>query len=207
MDEEEESNLNKLDTDHLYKKVEILIKKGKINVIIFEDYDKGILSEGLIQRIITLARSRKIPVAVDPKKKNFNHYQGATLFKPNFKELMEGTKSDVGSADISKIKNIAEEFRLKHGFEYLLLTLSDKGVFVFGESFQKLIPAHLRQIADVSGAGDTVISVAALCLATGSSIETIGALSNLAGGLVCEKIGVVPIEKDLLKAELKRMGF
>lgn len=201
VDEETENNLDDKDSDLLFEKVESIIHKEKIDVIVFEDYDKGTITPGLIGEVISLAKRKNIPVAVDPKKKNFNHYKGATLFKPNMKELKEGTKSDIGPGNIAGIKRIVGELKSRNNYEMVLLTLSDKGVLIYNNSIQKLIPAHIRQIADVSGAGDTVISVAALCLASGTGPEAMAALANLAGGLVCEQVGVVPIDRKLLKEE------
>ncbi len=204
VDEEMENDLNNSETGLLFEKISALIKKEKIDVIIFEDYDKGIITKNLIEKVISLAKSKNIPVAVDPKKRNFNYYHGATLFKPNFKELKEGTKADVSISDISEIKKIAGKLKSTHNFEMILLTLSSQGVLIYNNSLQKLIPAHLRQIADVSGAGDTVISVAALCLALKISPENMAELSNLAGGLVCEQVGVVSIRKEQLLREAKK---
>lgn len=201
VDEEEESDILPADCDLLLKRVSVLLQKEKIDVVIFEDYDKGTLTPELIRKIIAIAKKARIPVAVDPKKKNFNHFGGATLFKPNFKELREGTKSDISSSDIPGIKKIVGKLKTDQQFEMVLLTLSDKGVYIDSAGMKGLIPAHVRQIADVSGAGDTVISVAALCLASKASPETMAALANLAGGLVCEKVGVVPADLGILKKE------
>lgn len=207
VDEETDSNLDDKDGDLLFKKVESIIQKQKIDVLVFEDYDKGTITPELIGEVIALAKRKNIPVAVDPKKKNFNNYKGATLFKPNLKELKEGTKSDIGPGDIAGIKRIVENLKSNNKYEMVLLTLSDKGVLIYNNSIQKLIPAHIRQIADVSGAGDTVISVAALCLASGAGPEPMAALANLAGGLVCEQVGVVPIDRELLKGEAIKLNI
>lgn len=201
VDEELENDLNDSETNLLFEKIETLIKKEKIDVVVFEDYDKGVITKKLIENVISLAKSKNIPVAVDPKKRNFNFYKGATLFKPNFKELKEGTKTDVSATDISEIKKIVGKIKSEHNFENVLLTLSSEGVLIYNNSVQKLIPAHLRAIADVSGAGDTVISVAALCIALKISSVKMAELSNLAGGLVCEQVGVVPVNKQQLLQE------
>ncbi len=174
---------------------------SNVDVIIFEDYDKGVLSAGLIQEVMAMAKSTGIPTVVDPKKKNFFAYQGATLFKPNLHELRDGLGLD--SSDLSSLALPAtvKKFKESQNFEGLFVTLSERGVYMDFRSEQVAIPAHIRQIADVSGAGDTVISIAACALAAGASPAQIAELANLGGGLVCEFLGVVPIEVNLLKRE------
>jgi rfaE bifunctional protein kinase chain/domain len=184
----------------------VLLEKVKevlpiMDVIIFEDYDKGVLSGSLIQSVISLAKQANIPTVVDPKKKNFFSYQGATLFKPNLHELRDGlglSNDDFEDANLSKT---VREFKNSQKFEGVFVTLSERGVFMDFADEQIQIPAHIRQIADVSGAGDTVISIAACALALGLNPKEIAGLANLGGGLVCESLGVVPIDKDLLKKE------
>jgi len=93
------------------------------------------------------------------------------------------------------------DFKASQQFDGLFLTLSERGVYLDFKSEQVSIPAHIRQIADVSGAGDTVISIAACALAAGANVYQMAALANLGGGLVCESLGVVPIDKELLRKE------
>jgi rfaE bifunctional protein kinase chain/domain len=146
-------------------------------------------------------RLLNIPTAVDPKHKNFWAYQNVTLFKPNLRELSDALGKAI---DVNKAKEIIEAdafLRKKLNNEISIITLSEAGVFVSNNKSNFKLPAHVRNIADVSGAGDTVISVAALCLAVNTNIQTMAALSNLAGGLVCEKRGVVPITKQQLLDE------
>lgn len=178
---------------------------SNVDVIIFEDYDKGVLSAGLIQEVMALAKAAGIPTVVDPKKKNFFAYQGATLFKPNLHELRDGLGLD--SSDLSSLALPAtvKKFKESQNFEGLFVTLSERGVYMDFRSEQVAIPAHIRQIADVSGAGDTVISIAACALAAGASPAQIAELANLGGGLVCEFLGVVPIEVNLLKREASNL--
>jgi len=178
---------------------------SNVDVIIFEDYDKGVLSAGLIQEVMAMAKAAGIPTVVDPKKKNFFAYQGATLFKPNLHELRDGLGLD--SSDLSSLALPAtvKKFKESQNFEGLFVTLSERGVYMDFRSEQVAIPAHIRQIADVSGAGDTVISIAACALAAGASPAQIAELANLGGGLVCEFLGVVPIEVNLLKREASNL--
>jgi rfaE bifunctional protein kinase chain/domain len=174
---------------------------SKVDVIIFEDYDKGVLSEGLIQEVMGMAKAAGIPTVVDPKKKNFFAYQGATLFKPNLHELRDGLGLDAADLSALALPATVKKFKESQRFEGLFVTLSERGVYMDFRAEQVAIPAHIRQIADVSGAGDTVISIAACALAAGASPAQIAELANLGGGLVCEFLGVVPIDVNLLKRE------
>ncbi len=185
-----------------------LVEKAKAlipscHVVIFEDYDKGVLSPEAIAEITDFANASNVPTVVDPKKRNFLAYQNTTLFKPNLKELREGLNVtfDVDNADEFQavVNQLKETLQLKG----TLITLSERGAFIDYNTERLKLPAHVRQIADVSGAGDTVISIAACCVALQQPPAIIAGLSNLGGGLVCEFVGVVPIDKELLKAEAK----
>jgi rfaE bifunctional protein kinase chain/domain len=184
-----------------------LIKKSMsdVDVIIFEDYDKGVLNEDLIQKVISLARENNIPTVVDPKRKNFFAYKGATLFKPNLHELRDGLGLMPMDFDANHLADTVRKFKVSQNFKGVFVTLSERGVYIDLENDQKIIPAHIRQISDVSGAGDTVISIAACVLALGGSANQIAALANLGGGLVCESLGVVPIKVDSLKKEAAQL--
>jgi rfaE bifunctional protein kinase chain/domain len=172
-----------------------------VDVIIFEDYDKGVLSAELIQSVISMAKENNIPTVVDPKRKNFFAYKGATLFKPNLHELRDGLGLMPTDFDADHLAETVRKFKVSQEFKGVFVTLSERGVYIDFENDQHLIPAHIRQISDVSGAGDTVISIAACVLALGGSTEQIASLANLGGGLVCESLGVVPINLALLRKE------
>jgi rfaE bifunctional protein kinase chain/domain len=200
VDEEIDTSLSSTETTALFEAVKKMISSKKISVIVFEDYDKGCITPSLISSLTEFAATKKIPVIVDPKRRNFMEYRGVTMFKPNLKELKEGLKTDFDSGDIRALSKLVDAFMKKQKIASSLITLSEKGVYVNDQKTKTLIPAHVRDITDVSGAGDTVVSVAALCLALGLSSVTTATLSNLAGGLVCEKVGVVPVnKKELLK--------
>jgi len=171
------------------------------DVVIFEDYDKGVLDEMLIREVTEAARAQGIPTIVDPKKRNFLHYRQATLFKPNLKELREGLKIDFNTGHPDELEAAVQKLKDHLQVEGVLLTLSELGVFIDFADEKLHLPAHVRQIADVSGAGDTVVSIAALCLALHLSPGLIAELSNLGGGLVCEYAGVVPVDKQQLLEE------
>lgn len=205
VDDEIETSVSAGEIDELSAKIQKLIVSKKIDVLIFEDYDKGCITPELIKNSIAFAKLKNIPVVVDPKKKNFMAYNGATLFKPNLKELKEGLKLDFDHTDIKELNKIASGFIKKQNIGSILITLSEKGIYIQDSKTKKLIPAHVRNISDVSGAGDTVISLAALCLALNLSPVVTATLANLAGGLVCEKVGVVPIDKKQLLDEALRL--
>jgi rfaE bifunctional protein kinase chain/domain len=185
------------------KNILTILTENTISAIIFEDYDKGVITDEVIKNVVEEARKRSIPTLVDPKKRNFGNYYDVTLFKPNFKELTEGLKVDINKNDAGSINEAAKKLHEEKNISLVMITLSEAGVFISDGKTYKLIPAHIRAIADVSGAGDTVISVASLCLSSGLDSFTTAAIANMAGGLVCEKIGVVPIDKQHFKDEIK----
>lgn len=204
VDEEEESDITPSETQQLLTLISHILTHDKIDVIIFEDYNKGLLNPRLIGKIVELAKSKGIPTCVDPKKKNFNAYKGVSLFKPNLKELREGIKLDVSGDNINELQRAVSSYRVKQKIETVLVTLAEKGVITNSRKVKEHVSAHVRSIADVSGAGDTVISVAALCRALRCDDQLTAALANLSGGLVCERIGVVPVDKEqLLEESLK----
>ncbi len=182
--------------------IEKLIQKEKIDVIIFVDYDKGVVTASLFDKINKLAKEKNIPIAVDPKKRNFHHYTNISLFKPNFKEFVDGLGIQLRKGDLDTLKKVAEEFKQKQNFKLIFITLSELGVFISNGTNEQYFPAEIRYIADVSGAGDTVISVASLAVAAGLHPKVTAMMSNLAGGLVCEKLGVVPVDKEQLIKEM-----
>ncbi len=185
--------------------IQNIINQG-IDGIIFEDYNKGVLTDSIIQNTIKIAKEKDIPTAVDPKKENFLSYKGVSLFKPNLKELKEGLNLNF---DFNTNKELFEkgiellEEKLQN--EISFVTLSENGVFIKNQTEKYYVPAHMRSISDVSGAGDTVIAVATLCLISGASTKQIAEISNLAGGLVCEKSGVVSISKNELLKEVSEL--
>ncbi len=201
VDEEEVTDITASAQKQLIARISELITKHKPQVIIFEDYDKGVLNESSITEIIGLSKQHNIVTAVDPKKKNFSQYKGVTLMKPNLKELREGRKIDVEATNIEKLKTVVAELIEDQQTNTVLVTLSEHGVYIANKDNNYLAPAFVRTISDVSGAGDTVISVAALCMAAGLNIRQVAMLANLAGGQVCEKVGVVPVDSNKLMQE------
>lgn len=201
LDSEDDHELLEEDNVALIKRAKTLL--AQVDVLIFEDYDKGVLSTENIEKIIEEAKRLKVPVVVDPKKRNFLAYKNVDLFKPNLKELKEGLNIQCDPTRFDDLRQAVNKLGQKLNQKYALITLSEHGAYLASEENEVYIPAHKRNISDVSGAGDTVISVASLCLALKLPMEQIVQLSNLAGGLVCEYVGVVPIEKTKLLAEAK----
>jgi rfaE bifunctional protein kinase chain/domain len=204
IDSEDTHLISQAEEDQLFKQITSVVESG-IDGIIFEDYNKGVLTPTLISAVLALAKVHQIPTTVDPKKDHFFEYKGCTLFKPNLKELKEGLQVDFDfSSSKETFLSAVRDLQSRLGNSISFITLSEHGVFIQEED-PIFIPAHLRNIADVSGAGDTVIAVATLCLISGADVQTIAAISNIAGGLVCEQPGVVSIEKERLLNEVTKL--
>lgn len=203
-DEEIQNILSKRVQDEFVEMILGLIKSGSIDAVIFQDYDKGVVTPGIISKVTKLMNKYKLPVMVDPKFRNFKRFKNVTMFKPNLKELIAGLEV-AEKKNLELIEAVGETFRKEMKQEILLLTLSDKGILVLSDGEAVHIPARKREVVDVSGAGDTVISVSALCYRGGMSPEQIAVVANIAGGQVCEKSGVVPVNKAQLLAECKEV--
>ena len=204
VDRELTSPLAEADATRLHQLLATL-QGERYDAIIFEDYDKGLLSPDSIQAVI--ARAGQTPVLVDPKFRHFFAYGGSTVFKPNVKELGEALGLQLDRADRPGLEAAVRQLRQRMPHTHTLLTLSEQGVLLCDAAgtFHHH-PAHIRQIVDVSGAGDTVVGVMAAALAAQLAPERAAALANLAGGLVCESVGVVPIDSALLADEARRAG-
>jgi rfaE bifunctional protein kinase chain/domain len=173
---------------------------SQIDGVILEDYNKGVLTQHLIQGAIELAMRHQKIITVDPKFHNFFEYRQATVFKPNRKETEEAlgvrlsAQQDVEKAGKTLLQRLSAE--------NVLMTLGEKGMALFERSGSvSFVPTHARHVADVSGAGDTVISTLTVALAAGAAVKEAAALANVAGGIVCGEVGIVPIQKqDLFEA-------
>lgn len=198
LDAEIVHDLNKAEEEKLLQQFEKFVRDEKPHVVILEDYNKGVLTEGVIKSVISICRQNNILTAVDPKRKNFFAYKHADLFKPNLKEVKEALNILPTKVDVALLQNIHAELfnRLEH--QVSLITLSEKGIFYQHQNELAIIPSHLRNIADVSGAGDTVIAVSALLYAATKDVRLTAQISNIAGGLVCEEVGTVAINKEKL---------
>lgn len=206
IDEEDRHLLDAKEMGGYLSKIKEIIDNQEIDAIIFEDYDKGVLTKNVIRTVVNWANERNLIVTVDPKKRNFHHYQGVTLFKPNLKELWEGV--EVSSKDYSEeeIHKVMKAFAIENSINLVFTTLSERGVALYDRCNDRFYtqPAYLRKISDVSGAGDTVISVATLCLTAGLSEVQMAQISNLSGGIVCEHSGVVPVPIRQMETEIEK---
>ena len=207
IDTEDTFDLTQKEHDSIMSKIKEIIENENIDGIILQDYNKGVLTENVIKEVVELSKEKNIPIGVDPKKKNFLAYKDVTFFKPNLKELREGIGLSSKEETIDDITTAIDKLQEKLNCRFIMTTLSERGVLIkdYDTNVCHHIPAHLRKIADVSGAGDTVLSVAMLCLICKQEARKIAALSNLAGGLVCEEIGVTPINKERLLEESKKI--
>jgi D-glycero-beta-D-manno-heptose-7-phosphate kinase len=195
IDKESKQYLNQNLLTKLINHLEEII--DSLDGIILQDYNKGVLDESVIQQIISLAQKKKILVTVDPKFHNFFAYKNVTVFKPNRKEA-----EDVLGLKIKTNDDISQAGKIllnKLNADYVLLTLGSEGIAVFEKGKpEKRMPTKARKVSDVSGAGDTVISTLTIALASGADIIEASYLANYAGGIVCEEVGIVPIEADKL---------
>ena len=206
VDSEVTSDLSAYNQRVFMQRLQAFLREIKADVLIFQDYNKGVLSLEMIQNVMKEAQNRQIPTTVDPKHKHFLDYQHATLFKPNLKEIREAVDFEV-KPELKSLERAAKFLRNKLNNRLTMITLSEKGLFLSSDTEgSQIYPIQPRQIADVSGAGDTVISVASLCLAAGTDERTLALLSNLAGSQVCELAGVVPVNKAQLKREFEALN-
>ena len=202
VDDEQSDAISEKLQKQLVGKIETICSTQNIDAIIFEDYDKGVITPNLILSITEIAKKYNIITTVDPKRKNFDAYKNVTLFKPNFKEFCEGMNCTISNNEIDRIRELSIDYTKQNNIKSILITLSENGVFAQDANGSYHIFAEKRDISDVSGAGDTVISAATLCLTVGLSIHHTASISNLAGGLVCERSGVVPIDLKELISEI-----
>jgi len=201
LDSETTRDLTPVEEEELLHRVKGYIEREKPQVIIFEDYNKGVLTDRVIRDVVALCRERGVITAVDPKRRNFFSYEGVTIFKPNLKEVREGLHIGLEEVDLTALGQVHGQLagRLRH--EISLITLSEKGVFYCDGRKADIFPSHVRSIADVSGAGDTVIAVASLVYAATRDAALMAEVANIAGGLVCEEVGTVAISRERLLAE------
>jgi D-glycero-beta-D-manno-heptose-7-phosphate kinase len=205
LDTEQTNDINAEQENLLIEKVEQCIKEQKPQVLIFEDYNKGVLTNHVIEQVVALCKQHGVITTVDPKRKNFFSYMGVDIFKPNLKEAREGLNllEETVNLPVMNKMHIALKAQLNH--QYSLITLSEKGIFYNHQEEGNIIASHIRNIADVSGAGDTVIAVASLVYAATKNIKLSAEVANIAGGLVCEVVGTAPINAGLLQIEVNKL--
>jgi rfaE bifunctional protein kinase chain/domain len=202
VDEENRHELSAAEEKKLFAIISKVIQTQPIDAVIFQDYDKGVITKSLIENVVKLAKKHGIPTCVDPKKRHFSDFKNVTLFKPNLKELSEGLNFSFDTNNLKEVEKAMKLLQKTLSADIVFTTLSEFGVAIMDQKTFFHDPAHIRQIADVSGAGDTVISIAALCLTLDLPIQVIAKIANLSGGLVCESVGVVSVDKHRLLSEI-----
>jgi D-glycero-beta-D-manno-heptose-7-phosphate kinase len=196
IDHESRSEVDEITAQRILNLIERRI--SSVDAIILEDYNKGVLIKPLIREVIGLARRRGVMVAVDPKFDNFFEYAGVTVFKPNRKEAEEALGMRLISA--GNIDTAGRELLKRLNAENVLLTLGNEGMALFRQSGEVLnVPTRSWSVADVSGAGDTVISTLTIALAGGATMQEAATLANYAAGIVCSEVGIVPIDSAALQ--------
>ncbi|MEM6964331.1 MAG: bifunctional ADP-heptose synthase [Bacteroidota bacterium] len=204
VDRENLHDLSLKEADRLLRKIKPFLEATPMDAIILQDYNKGVLSLPVIRKILLEALKVDVPVIVDPKKNHFFEYRNVRIFKPNLKEVKDSLPFAVDTT-LDSLKKASTYLRSKSGNKNTMITLSEKGIFIDDSFDCRIIPTQIRNIADVCGAGDSVISLTALGWASKLNLEEIAILANLAGGQVCEKVGVVPVEKNQLEREYNNL--
>lgn len=205
LDAEIVSDIDEADEEKLQNQIEKYIALEKPDVVIFEDYNKGILTENIITNTISFCIKNKVITAVDPKRKNFFLYRNVTLFKPNLHEAFTSLNLLPERVSIKLLSEIHSQLKEKLDHEISLITLSENGIFYQENGYKKILPTLRRNIADVSGAGDTVIAVASLVYAATKDCELAAGIANIAGGIVCEEVGTMSVNKEKLIQECKKL--
>jgi len=204
VDEEETHELSLDLQQAMLSAMDELIRKDPPKVILFQDYNKGVLAKNFIAQIISRANQANIPTVVDPKFDQFFDFKNSTIFKPNLKEFSEGMGINIlpnEEALTSACRSLVDKISAKQ----LLITLSEHGVFTFENGNGRIIPVKSREIVDVCGAGDAVIATCAIGTALGMSLAQIGQLANISGGIVCESMGVIPLDFRKLTQEMDEL--
>jgi D-glycero-beta-D-manno-heptose-7-phosphate kinase len=206
LDAEIVRDLDPADEQRLIDAVTRYVEQEQPHVMIFEDYNKGVLTQNVINEVIKICTAKGVITTVDPKRKNFFSFKGATVFKPNLKEVREALNIIDENIELPAMENIHSQLKEKLHHQVSFITLSEHGVFYQdGSSGGSIVPAHIRNIADVSGAGDTVIAVASLVYAATKNTTLMAEIANLAGGIVCEEVGTVAIDKEKLLKECNEL--
>jgi rfaE bifunctional protein kinase chain/domain len=205
LDTEITRELSGADEESLLSAFDRFLAEVRPHIVILEDYNKGVLTERVITRVIEACKAAGVLTAVDPKRKNFFAYKGVDIFKPNLGEVREALNLIQVEAGKQQLQEIHDELHKQLQHEISFITLSEKGVFYQQGDEAVIIPSHLRNIADVSGAGDTVIAVAALVYAATRDVNLMAEVANIAGGLVCEVVGTASINPQQLLKETEQL--
>ncbi len=206
LDREQSDDIEGKELEKFIESAVKTITEGKISGLIFQDYNKGVLTKAVIEAFIAAAKTKGIPIAVDPKLQNFWSYKGADIFKPNLKEVREALQAHIAITALA-LQEAAASIRAKIGCKAVMITLSEQGLFYDDGHFSQIVGTKARLVSDPCGAGDTVISMAALALSAGLPANAIAMLANLAGGQVVEKSGVVAVDRNQLMSEIAQHKF
>lgn len=198
VDSEDRMELELNSYDQIFHIFSGMTENEKVDGLILQDYNKGLLSEYIIKKLLDHCRLKNIKSFVDPKEKNFFAYSGCTIFKPNKKEVQTAT-ADYTNDYESKAKNLVHRLQC----ELVVITLGSAGIYIYENGIGTTYPTAPRVIADVCGAGDSVISIISLCFLKNMNIQHIATIANLAGGLVCEVPGVAVVNREKINEELK----
>ncbi|MEY2950725.1 MAG: hypothetical protein RLZZ248_1926 [Bacteroidota bacterium] len=200
IDDETTVPIQAKEIDHIFLNIQLFLQNNQVECILFQDYNKGLLVPDLIEKTIQIANRLSIPTIVDPKADNFWTYKGVTLFKPNLKEIKERVNFPLDTS-LELLSKGAAYIRDKLKNDLTVITLSADGIFANDHQASFIEPAKKRMIADVCGAGDTVVSVLALALAARIEVREMVKLANIAGGQVCEIPGVIAVNLESLQKE------
>ncbi len=195
IDQEVKSDINSV----VQERILLMLKDNisTIDGIILEDYNKGVLTKDLIANIIQLAQQKGVIVTVDQKFNNFFEYKNVTVFKPNKKETEEALGIRIQS--LEDCRKAAADMQQRLNADNILLTLGEKGMMLYEKDGTAThVGTNARKVADVSGAGDTVIATLTMALVARAGIREAAALANIAGGIVCGEVGIVPIDPNVL---------
>ncbi|HNX68001.1 MAG TPA: D-glycero-beta-D-manno-heptose-7-phosphate kinase [Candidatus Omnitrophota bacterium] len=203
-DREKTEDISRADLNKILKFVKQQIKD--IDVVILEDYGKGVMQPFLLREVVKLAHRNRKPVLVDPKEKHFDYYRGVTCITPNRKEAYGGYERIIGPwRETPVLEQVGWRLMKKLNLESVLITLGEDGMALF-EKNKKItrIPTAAREVYDVSGAGDTVIATLALALAAGAKMREAAKISNLAAGIVVGKLGTATVTPEELKDAVRK---
>jgi len=201
LDAEITTDLTESEQEEILGNFRAFVENEAPDIVILEDYNKGVLTEAVIKEVIAICKEANVLTAVDPKRKNFFAYQGVDIFKPNMKEVKDALNLPFAEAELPFLQDVHEALRQQLHHHVSFITLSEKGVFYQHGEGAKIIPSHIRNVADVSGAGDTVIAVASLVYAVKQNVHLMAEIANIAGGLVCEQVGTAAISRMSLLHE------
>jgi len=200
LDIEENHPLPEEQVTEIINTIKKIMSKEKFDVIIMEDYDKGFFSAAVVEYIVSLKRDHKVFISADPKKRNFGLYRGISLLKPNLKEFIAGAGLSY-DASREEVFAAARSLRKNWNIEHLMITMGAEGIYYVNDREEGVAPARAMEVVDITGAGDTVVATASLCLASGLSLSETSFLCNISAGIVCGKLGTyAPTPHEIIQA-------